>query len=647
MKPNRLLVFLLGLLIGFVLLASAWPAEVTQPLAQKWVARYNGPQNRDDFSSVVAVDATGDLYVAGYNGTAPSYTDACLIRYEGRTGNRTWQWHANTPEYAGEYPSSVLPLVSRIAIGPDGSPVVMVQTRVRKFRASDGSVLWERISGNNYSTGTFALDVDSSGDVFVGGVTNSRGSVTKYARDSGATIWERRFGSSGAVRAIQIDANGDVIVTGYDSTGAYSAKYSGIDGAVRWERRVTEPFHDLQGRELALDASGNAIVAMNYGLVCKFDSASGAQLWQRRLTQTLYDLVVDSAGDVYVATGTTYFGDGSDGTLTKLAGSTGEVRWSKPDGEFFCSLLLREGEILVAGQRSNDLLLAAFDPLTGARRWDATYGAPNLKDRMSSTYRPNGRVVLQPDGGVVITGCSQGVSSGYDFAVLRYGPGPGLKNGWADQVLRTGARLRTNVVDNRASATVAWQYGLTTDYGQTTAPVSVRSWTSIDTPSSLHSTIVTGLSENTTFHARAVATSAAGITYGEDFVFTTGWDANGNHLPDDWEFANWGNTGWRSATGDDDMDGETNLLEYAFGRNPRAADSGSAAPITLESDYLIATIKKQPFVTYLVESSNDLLSWGTADTTILADDEASLVVRSNFPLSAGGPHFLRLRVTAQ
>lgn len=463
---------------------------------------------------------------------------------------------------------------------------------------------------------------------------------------------------------MRLDATGDVVVTGheplpgtYGYKQSYTAKYASIDAAVRWEKRLADPAVDRHGRELALDANGNAIVAMNDGLVCKYDSVSGAQLWQRQLARTPHDVLVDSAGDAYVAIGTTYaWGDGDGATLVKLAGSTGDVRWSKPGyGEFFCSLLLRGGEVFVAGQRSGDLLLAAFDPLTGARRWDATYGAPNLHDRMSSTYRPRGRIALQPDGGVVIAGCSQGVSSGYDFAVLQYGPGPTLKNGRADQVLRTGARLGTNVLDNGAPATVAWQYGPTTAYGQTTPPVSVRTTPNsypsnsnyINSPSSFHYTTVTGLPENTTFHARAVATSAAGITYGDDFVFTTRWDANGDHLPDDWELANWGNTAWRAATGDDDLDGWNNLLEYALGRNPRAADFGSAVPITLKSDYLIATISKQPFVTYLVESSDDLLSWGTADTTILADDATSLVVRSNFPLSAGGVHFLRIRVTAQ
>jgi len=678
MKPNHLLIFLLGLLISFLLLASAWPAEVIQPLAQKWVARYNGPENRDDFSSVVTVDASGDLYVAGYTTNPSRYADACLIKFKADTGQRLWEWHAGAPRPAGDFSPDVMPLISRIAIGPDGNPVVMAQTsmdyvgiasRVLKFRASDGSIVWERTSTTGDSDATYALALDGNGDVLAGGSSNGRGSTIKYSGSTGATIWQRQFGpasqySPGVVRAMRLDTHGDVIVTGYERMSdfryqAYSGKYAGTDGTVRWETRLVDPTSSLQGRELALDASGNAIVAMSNGLVCKYESASGAQLWQRQLASTPFDLVVDSAGDIYVAISTYTTGTAAGATLAKLAGSTGDVRWSRPGyGEFFSSLLLRGGEILVAGQRSSssdDLLLAAFDPSNGTRRWDATYGASNLQDRMSNTWRPNGRIALQADGGVVITGCSQGASSGYDFAVLRYGPGPGLKNGRADQVLRTGARLGANVVDNGASATVAWQYGPTTAYGQTTALVSVRpspttypsNSTYISSSSSLHYTTVTGLSENTTFHARAVATSAAGITYGDDFVFTTKWDANGNHLPDDWELANWGNTVWRAATGDDDMDGWNNLLEYALGRNPRAADSGSSAPITLESDYLTATISKQPFVTYLVESSNDLLSWGTADTTILADDETSLVVRSNLPLSADGAHFLRIRVTAQ
>jgi hypothetical protein len=174
-----------------------------------------------------------------------------------------------------------------------------------------------------------------------------------------------------------------------------------------------------------------------------------------------------------------------------------------------------------------------------------SYGAPNLSDRMSSTYRSRGRIALQPDGGVVITGCSQGTGTGYDFATLRYAPGPGLKSAGVSWVLPTSARLFAKAVDNAASATLAWQYGPTTAYGSTTPPVQIyptyNSYPLNSGPDYRppYYATISGLPENTTFHARAVATSNAGTTYGEDLVFTTGWDANGDHLPDEWELTRW------------------------------------------------------------------------------------------------------------
>src|SRR4030095_7273757 len=119
----------------------------------------------------------------------------------------------------------------------------------------------------------------------------------------------------------------------------------------------------------------------------------------------------------------------------------------------------------------------------------------------------------------------------------------------------------------------------------------------------------------------------------EDLVFTTGWDVNRDHLPDEWELANWGNTNGRSAIGDDDRDGLKNLLEYAFGRNPRLPDSAGAIPIGTVGGYLTATITKQPFVSYTVEAGSDLKTWSTADTTILLDDTTTLTVRDNFAIT--------------
>ena len=146
-------------------------------------------------------------------------------------------------------------------------------------------------------------------------------------------------------------------------------------------------------------------------------------------------------------------------------------------------------------------------------------------------------------------------------------------------------------------------------------------------------------------HVRAVATSAAGTAFGDDLVFTTGWDANGDHLPDEWELATWGNTGRRSATADDDRDGLSNLLEYALARNPRLPDPAGALPIQRVGEYLTATIAKRPHVAYLAEASGDLVGWSRAETTVISEDATTLIVRDNVSATKAANRFLRLRVT--
>ena len=96
--------------------------------AQKWVARYDGGQNRDDFSSVVVVDATGDFYVSGYATDGQGHADVRVIKYRGDSGTRLWEWQSNTPsDYL--YDSVIgMPRISRLAIGLDGNPVLMAQT---------------------------------------------------------------------------------------------------------------------------------------------------------------------------------------------------------------------------------------------------------------------------------------------------------------------------------------------------------------------------------------------------------------------------------------------------------------------------------------------------------------------------------------
>lgn len=87
----------------------------------------------------------------------------------------------------------------------------------------------------------------------------------------------------------------------------------------------------------------------------------------------------------------------------------------------------------------------------------------------------------------------------------------------AADVTETAATI-TGTVDPRGYATTYHvEYGETTSYGSTTSPVSAGAGSS---PVAAEVNL-SGLAADTAYHARLVATSAAGTTYGPDIPFTT------------------------------------------------------------------------------------------------------------------------------
>src|SRR5215207_6507201 len=169
------------------------------------------------------------------------------------------------------------------------------------------------------------------------------------------------------------------------------------------------------------------------------------------------------------------------------------------------------------------------------------------------TWQGTDRIVYTAAFGAV-TQCDIGVAS--------HGPGPSLSLPTKIWVLPTRAQLRVNASGNAFPGTIRCEYGPTA-YGQTSPPQALTS--TIISPGPAFTFTLEGLAENTQYYARFVAETDRGITV-SPLTFTTGWDANGNKLPDEWELAVWGNTSFRYNFVDDDRDGLNSQFEYALGR---------------------------------------------------------------------------------
>jgi hypothetical protein len=102
--------------------------------------------------------------------------------------------------------------------------------------------------------------------------------------------------------------------------------------------------------------------------------------------------------------------------------------------------------------------------------------------------------------------------SGFGVAVP-----PTVTTGSVTSVTSSSATLNGTVNPNGLSTTYYFNYGTTTSYGSTTASANAGSGTSNVSVSA----DVIGLSANTTYHIRIVATNSAGTSYGSDQSFTT------------------------------------------------------------------------------------------------------------------------------
>ncbi len=301
-----------------------------------WVRKYNGSGNGTDVALALAIDDSGNVFVAGYsleNGINLDY-DYTTIKYDS-LGDTLWVRHydgqAGTSDraYAIAVDDSGNAYITGFSVGTTGSTDYLTV----KYSPS-GDTLWTRPyngPGNSYDY-AYAIAVDTSRNVYVTGFSTGSGTNHDYATikytSNGDLAWVRRYNGPGNflddAYDLAVANDGNVYVTGFSigsggSLDDYATIKYDLNGTEVWARRYNGPgsggdeaFH------IALDPSGNIYVTgysdadtglsninLDY-LTIKYSSA-GDTLWTRRYNGTgngndqAYALAVDDSGNVYVS----------------------------------------------------------------------------------------------------------------------------------------------------------------------------------------------------------------------------------------------------------------------------------------------------------------------------------------------------------
>lgn len=407
-------------------------------VSAQWTNTYNGQGDFSDVFNVVAADASGNSFQAGYTINPDLSKDILLVKLN-NSGDTVWTRIFNG---LGNGPDEAIAMTidngeNILLTGYQKGSGTGYDIVTLKYN-TDGNLLWT--ATYNYTTNEFdqgnAIITDDAGNVYVAGQSdkdvtlnnNDDYLVVKY-NSAGIQQWVKRTNGLGnstdRPSAITLDGDGNLFVTGRSDNGAdddyFTVKYNGSTGVELWKNYYDRTHHDratdivcntTNGRVYITGRSGNGD-NYDYATIC-YDG-SGTEIWQGifdyvdddRATQ----IGIDNSGNIYV-TGQSDVNASAIGInydiLTVKYNSSGVLQFSQSfgsaDGDDIPAGMVIDagGLIYIAGSSDqdasadieNDITTLCYNS-TGTLQWSTTFSANTSSNDIAKgiTINSTGKII--------------------------------------------------------------------------------------------------------------------------------------------------------------------------------------------------------------------------------------------------------------
>ncbi|MBE0572833.1 MAG: SBBP repeat-containing protein [Ignavibacteriaceae bacterium] len=425
------------------------PFYLYPQVIEEWVARYDGPGNNYDEANSIAIDQSGNVYVTGRSEQSSLNYDCATVKYD-PFGTEKWVQRYNGPENEWDYGKS-------IAVDAGGYPYVLAQSfnRYTTFKYSSllGTEMWLTTFSDCNNATALALDnlenVYVTGGGYAGGTSGNDFTTIKYSH-LGNELWVQRYSGPDSLDdnayAIAVDDFGNAYVTGtsneYLNNYDYATVKYSTDGVLQWAQRYNGPADlDDIAHSIAVDNQGNVYVTgqsenfydNNDYATIKYNP-DGVQQWVKRYSMggdnAAYAIAVDLSGNVYVTGESEGIGTSLDYATIKY-NTTGDQIWvsryNGPDSTVDAALSLAldgSGNVYVTGGSTDsgneDCTTVKYNS-NGSEIWVQRYNGPG------NGWDQGKAIAVDDAGNVYVTGGGYGDGTKTDYVTIKYSQPAGVE----------------------------------------------------------------------------------------------------------------------------------------------------------------------------------------------------------------------------